>query len=46
MTYRFLLVLLLAGWVTTPAIKSDADRRACDELIAAVKETWQHGEPP
>ena len=43
MIYRFLLVLLLAGCATTPAIKSEADRRACDELIAAVKQTWQRG---
>jgi hypothetical protein len=31
---------LLVGCAAAPAIQSDADRRACDELIRAMREAW------
>jgi hypothetical protein len=34
---------LTVGCATGPAIKTAADRRACDEVIAAVKQTWKTG---
>jgi hypothetical protein len=31
---------LLVGCAAAPAIQSDAERRACDELIRAMREAW------
>jgi hypothetical protein len=37
------LTALAIGCTTGRAIQTEADRRACDELIAAVKQTWKTG---